>query len=88
MNHEITTLKNLRKNDLLSVKDNNNNGPKLSKITIISGNEVYEAFVVKHSPYQGMVACSTFVFPSYLPEKVFYHKLRMIVYSFENVPPN
>ena len=62
MNHEITTLKNLRKNDLLSVKDNNNNGPKLSKITIISGNEVYEAFVVKHSPYQGMVACSTFVF--------------------------
>ena len=29
--------KNLRKNDLLSVKENNNNGPKLSKITIISG---------------------------------------------------
>ena len=28
--------KNLRKNDLLSVKENNNNGPKLSKITIIS----------------------------------------------------
>ena len=29
--------KNLRKNDLLSVKENNNNGPKLSKITITSG---------------------------------------------------
>ena len=64
MNHDITTLKKLRKNDPLSVKDNNNNGPKLSKVTMISGNDVYEVFVVKHSSYQGIAACCTFVFPS------------------------
>ena len=70
------------------MKENNNNGPKLSKITIISGYQVYEVFVVKHS-YQGMAACCTFVFPSWLPvDKVFHHNLGMVVYSFENVPAN
>ena len=80
-------LKTLDKNDLLSVKNNNNNGPKLSKITIISGYQVYEVFVVMHC-YQGMAACCTFVFPSQLPDKVFHHNLGMVVYSFENVPAN